>query len=156
LPLTKDILFPFCTAQWKRDQAHSVAIAQGARDGAVVINHMRTLFPSASAFEDTDAYIVQTSHISVTFDGESVLFFVHWFDSATERYHMERFFGGTVDVIAQCVQIRCVLRNLQDWAVGTRLNHIRRELERLCEKEIAAADDSGKATGASSKRKKQG
>jgi hypothetical protein len=74
----------------------------------------------------------------------------------TECYHMERFFGDTVDVITQCVQIRCVLRNLQDWAVGTRLEHIQSELEQLYDKEVEKAGDYGKATRASKKRKTQG
>ena len=140
LSLHPKVFFPFLTVQWKRDQSQDKAIAQGARDGAVIMHHLRNLHPDPQAFNSAAEYLIHTSHISLTFDGYSVLCFVHWYDGKTGRYHMELFHAVAVDFEAQNVSLRALLRNLQDVAMGVRLDHIKVALDHMYTRITNTAD----------------
>jgi hypothetical protein len=126
--LHPQVYVPFFTAQWTHKVHHAFAMPRGARDGAVIVNHLRRLF--VNGLED-DGLLVNTSHVSMTFDGHSSILYIHCFDDITPTYHMERFWSGAVDEHDPCVMLRLILRDLEDWAVGECLEHIRASLDEL-------------------------
>jgi hypothetical protein len=156
LLINPKVYFPFFTAQWKRGVAQDPAIAQGACDGAVIINHIRRLLPDATFFRNTDEYLIQASHVSITFEGYTALFYIHWYNMDTKTYHMERFLSCAVDEVEHCVTLRRVLRNLQDWAMDSRLQYIKIGLDRLSASIINLVDGGGSTEGRRSKKSKTG
>jgi hypothetical protein len=124
---------------------------RGARDGAVIVNHLRRLFVNGL---DDHGLLVNTSHVSMTFDGYCVMLYIHWFDDIKFTYHMERFWSGAVDEHDPCVILRCILRNLADWAVGERLEHIRARLNEA-HAYVVARDAYGASAGRPAKRQRR-
>jgi hypothetical protein len=138
--------FPFFTAQWTHKVHHAFAMPRGASDGAVIVDHLRMLFLNGLG---DDGLLVNTSHVSMTFNGHSAILYIHWFDDINVTYHMERFWSGAVDEHDPCVMLRCILRNLEDWAVGERLEHIRASLNEVHAYAVArnAYDESAGRSG---------
>jgi hypothetical protein len=63
------VFFHFLTAEWELETGDKSAIPRGARDGAVIINHLRTLLVTTSQDADADELLVNASHVSITVDG---------------------------------------------------------------------------------------
>ncbi|KAF2119824.1 hypothetical protein BDV96DRAFT_312060 [Lophiotrema nucula] len=123
--LMDDSYFPFFTAQWKselRSQTHAQALPQGARDGAVIITHLRSFFKNNV---DHMGGLVSTSHFSCTLDGRSLIVWVHWFDVALDEFSMEEVASYWLGKESDMVDFRRFYRNFLDYVVGTRLAHIK-------------------------------
>jgi hypothetical protein len=57
---------------------------------------------------------------------------------------MERFKSLSPDEINQAAIIRCILRNLRDWAMGSRLQGIKDDLDRLYRSIVGEPPAKGK------------
>ena len=139
-----DLYLPFFTAQWKselRSQTHAQALPQGARDGAVIINHLRQFFGDTP---DLSEDLVSTSHFSCTVDGRSLIVWVHWYDQELKEFNMEQVGAYWMHLEKDLADFRCFYRNLLDDAVGTRLDKIKRVIAR----------PQGEPTSAKAKRKR--
>jgi hypothetical protein len=128
--LTPEIHFPWFTAQWKspaKGQTHEQALDQGIRDGATVVKYLHDFFKRA--YPGREPTVVETCHYSATIDMRSILLFIHWWDA--EGYHMEKINSGILDKERDAIEIRAILRNMQDYALRERLDNIRLALNQL-------------------------
>lgn len=128
--LTSEVHFPWFTAQWKspaKGQTHEQALDQGIRDGATIVKYLHDFFKRA--YLGREPAVMETCHYSATIDLRSILLFVHWWDE--QGYHMEKINSGILDKERDAVEIRAILRNMQDYALGERLKNIRLALDQL-------------------------
>jgi hypothetical protein len=125
VPVASSMHFPFFTCQWKsaRCPDHPAAKVQGARDGALLVNYMRWFYRVAGQ----TANAAESAHFSATCDVQTLYVYVHWADGPEDKlvYHMERIFRCFVDDETSLAQFRVMIRNLNDYAVGSRLDRIR-------------------------------
>ncbi|KAF2820811.1 hypothetical protein CC86DRAFT_374129 [Ophiobolus disseminans] len=124
--LTKLMYMPFMTAQWKAPHGNEglfAAQSQSARDGAVIVNHLYDLY--RVAYSKTPG-VVETCHFSVTCDIQSVEIWVHWRDGSS--HHMELIFEGHCRKEVQMLDMRAIVRNIQQYAINERLRSIRAAL----------------------------
>ncbi|KAJ4286492.1 hypothetical protein N0V90_013192 [Kalmusia sp. IMI 367209] len=131
--LHSTMYFPILTAQWKSGaQTHYHAIPQGARDGAVILNHRSAIFKRAACPADqwTTGW---ACHFSVTIDGRTVMVWVHWFDEAKQTYHMETIDQIFLDYPDQVSRFRMFLHNLEDFYMGPQLLAFKRAVAALRE-----------------------
>jgi hypothetical protein len=127
--LTTELYFPFFTAQWKspaKGQTHHQAIPQGARDGSTIVNYLHQFYATARPTQAPS--LIETSHFSATIDMRSIILWVHWREQdehGNVSYHMEQIESGMLDKERDNKEIRTILRNLQDYALGDRLQGIK-------------------------------
>lgn len=130
---TSESWFPFITCQWKCDSgpgSHTVAMNQGARDGAAIVNALHAFHVAAGVSTPS---AVNTCHWSLTCDVNTAKLFVHWrttHDFGTVHQYMKlvdeaplRSPKGPDN--AEMVAFRNLLRNILNWSVGTRLERIK-------------------------------
>jgi hypothetical protein len=107
----------------------------------VVIKHLRKLLvPRASNFRDADGLLVHTSHVFIAFDVYAALYHIHWYDMHTGNYYMEEFGSAIVTVEQYCIELRSILRNLQDWVMESRIGHTRRTLDQLYDRLVTESN----------------
>lgn len=115
--------FPFLTCQWKsgRDPAIPEAQIQGRRDGALIVNYLRSVYKAVGI----DATTARTCHFSAICDFRTVYTYVHWANVEADGrvcYEMDRVGVGCFLEDAESLRpFRRLLRNLQDHAVAERL-----------------------------------
>ena len=123
-------LFPYFTVQWKSiDAPLWKAAAQGARDGAVINENLRSIFSTAQNVSNpTEPDMLLTVHFSSAFDGHSLQLRVHWYDPTSGFYHAEVIGRFIPDEEPSMARYRRFLRNWQDEAMGPRLNAIKKAI----------------------------
>lgn len=127
--LTTELYFPFFTAQWKspaKGQTHHQAIPQGARDGSAIVNYLHQFYAIARPTQVPS--LIDTCHFSATTDMRSIIIWVHWREQGEDgnvSHHMEQVEPGMLDKGRDNEEIRAILRNLQDHALGCRLQGIK-------------------------------
>jgi hypothetical protein len=132
LHVTPQMYFPYYTVQWKHHEAMFRAIVQGARDGAVINEQLRSLFSAAQHSSDpTEPSMVLTVHFSSTFDGRLLLTWVHYYSPDTNKYHMESVEAFVVDQLGPMERYTQFLLNWQDYAMESRLPAIKKALQDL-------------------------
>ncbi|KAF2877724.1 hypothetical protein BDV95DRAFT_559909 [Massariosphaeria phaeospora] len=136
--------FPFMTGQWKRSQNHTHALPQGARDGAVIVNYLRSFFKEARGDKVGEPGVTETCHFSITFDGWLVMVWVHWYDAKSGAYNMESILDAAVNNKLSNIPYRAFLRNLQDHAMGSRLETLKDAVDQLREHTLAEQAQSSK------------
>ncbi|KAF2437614.1 hypothetical protein P171DRAFT_179423 [Karstenula rhodostoma CBS 690.94] len=144
LNVTPRMFFPYYTIQWKSNDAMYKATAQGACDGAVINEHLRSLYSAAQGPNNpNESDVVLTMHFSATFEGNLVILWVHFYNPEKSAYHMERVGQFVVDEQEPMTRYRRFLRNLEDYAMGPRLDAIKRALS-----DISAGSAPGAEQGA--------
>jgi hypothetical protein len=129
--LTKALYMPYLTGQWKAPTGTEGLYAaqnQAARDGAVVVNHLHDLY--RVAYGDSPS-VVETCHFSVVCDVQYAEIWVHWREGM--EHYMEMVRHGACRSEAEMLDIRCALRNINDYAVNERLESIRSALTPFAE-----------------------
>ncbi|MCJ1349445.1 hypothetical protein MMC31_007685 [Peltigera leucophlebia] len=135
--LTEELHFPFLTAQWEspaEGQTHHQAIPQGALDGSTIVNYLHQFYTTARPTQAPS--LIETCHFSVTIDMRSIILWVHWWEQdedKTIRYYKEEFESGMLNKERDMNEIRTILRNLQDHALGHRLQVIKKLLPAFSE-----------------------
>lgn len=145
--------FPYFTVQWKTVEGnHWKAIAQGARDGAVINENLRSLFSTAqNTSNPVEPDVLLTVHFSSTFDCEFVKLWVHWYDPPSNEYRAETIGKFFPDEEQHMAKYRRFLRNWQDEAMGTRLQAIKKAIN-----DIAAAAAPTAPTGSTAPKRPRG
>jgi hypothetical protein len=121
--LSSHVHFPFLTAQWKsaaNNGTHEKAKLQGARDGAT-INYLKEIYKQFRAGKEPD--VVEICHFSITVDMRLCVVWVHWSEAGT--YHMQDVEWCYLKDESSTANVRAILRNLKDWALGERLEALR-------------------------------
>ncbi|MCJ1343915.1 hypothetical protein MMC31_002113 [Peltigera leucophlebia] len=137
LHLTEELHFPFLTAQWKspaKGQTHHQAIPQGARDGSTIVDYLHQFYTTARPTQAPS--LIETCHFSVTIDMRLIILWVHWREQDEDKtisYHMEEVESGMLNKERDMNEIRTILRNLQDHALGHRLQGIKKLLPAFSE-----------------------
>ncbi|KAH8730348.1 hypothetical protein GQ44DRAFT_700175 [Phaeosphaeriaceae sp. PMI808] len=128
-----DTHFPFLTAQWKaaisgENQIH--ASLQAARDGAVIVNYMHHFY--ALAYPSRQPTQIETCHFSVTTEGYTIMVWIHWREVNSEDgevyYRMEPVETARMNEIGDLHEVRKLLHNLVDYAMGERVRSIKEAL----------------------------
>jgi hypothetical protein len=153
--LTPEQSFPFLTTQWKSQrngESHEHAKLQSARDGAAIVNYLHCFYSTAKHKAD----VVQTSHVSLTCDLDSVKMWIHWReeDDKTVSYKMELIDQAFLNDTDSVRRIRRHLHNLVDYCMQERLASIKSALADLMKKgakskEDVSDDDSATVASAS-------
>ncbi|KAF2000487.1 hypothetical protein P154DRAFT_434731 [Amniculicola lignicola CBS 123094] len=135
--LTTQLHFPFLTCQWKSQKSgegHYHASLQGARDGAAIVRSLHDFYRTAQHTPP----IVDTAHFSLTTDTDSVKLWVHWVETKEDGgadYHMElisqAFLRPLTPRDTGMVDMRKMLRNILEYAVGARLDNIKAAIASL-------------------------
>ena len=130
--------FPFLTCEWKTeggDQGHTHASLQGARDGACIVNYNQAFLEAAGLVPS----IIDTCHFSVTCDILSAMLWVHWRESKegyVEHYARMISHENIRDADEDkdnpgMRKFRARLRNILEWAQGTRLEMFRSAIAKM-------------------------
>ncbi|KAF2800535.1 hypothetical protein K505DRAFT_228580 [Melanomma pulvis-pyrius CBS 109.77] len=135
--LTTQLHFPFLTCQWKSQKSgegHYHASLQGARDGAAIVRSLHDFYRTAQHSPS----IVDTAHFSLTTDTDIVKLWVHWLETNENGgadYHMElvnqAFLRPLTPRDTGMVDMRKMLRNILEYAVGARLHNIKAAIASL-------------------------
>lgn len=108
---------------------------QASRDGAALVNSMDQLLKAAHPHTDPEPQ--ETAHISITCDMRTAVAWIHWRQIGDENnvtYEMERLAQSFCDDHESMRQIRAVVKNTTEHALGPRLEMIRSAIEVLKEK----------------------
>lgn len=128
------VLFPYFTIQWKSHDAIWKANAQGARDGAAINEHLRCVFSAAQGQlpENTvEPAVLDTLHISATFEGYHIFLWVHYYDQFSSQYLMKEVEEFQLKDQEHMARYRRFLRNWEDYAMGPRLQAIKGALNAI-------------------------
>lgn len=150
--------FPYLTVQWKSVEGnHWKAIAQGARDGAVINENLRSLFSTAqNTSNPVEPDVLLAVHFSSTFDCQFVQLWVHWYDPPSNEYRAEpigEFFPKREQDMAE---YRRFLRNWQEEAMGPRLQAIKKAINDIAAAPASAAPASTAPTGSTVPKRPRG
>ncbi|KAF2444143.1 hypothetical protein P171DRAFT_485606 [Karstenula rhodostoma CBS 690.94] len=146
------MLFPWFTVQCKQDRSLYKADMQGARDGATINEYLRSVFRTAQGSNSAaEPDPLNIAHFSASFDGYIICLWVHWYKADTQEYCMERIKFFRADEEDDILEYRQFLRNLEDHAMGDRLNDIKAAL-RTINAQPAAAPAAAPATATPAKR----
>jgi hypothetical protein len=129
-----DTHFPFLTAQWKaptsgKNQVN--ASTQAARDGALIVNYMHKFYAYAYP-QDPPPTQLETCHFSLTTEGYTIILWIHWREVSLEDgevyFRMEPVEAARMIKLEDLKQLRTVLHNYIDFAIGERLRSIKAAL----------------------------
>jgi hypothetical protein len=125
--LTKALYMPYLTAQWKAPSGAEGLYAaqnQAARDGSVIVNYLYDLY--SVAYGSTPSF-VETCHFSLVCDMQYVEVWVHWREGIV--HYMEQLRCGACRSEKDLLDVRKVIRNINDYAINERLSSIRSALQ---------------------------
>lgn len=125
--------FPFLTAQWKaaisgENQFH--ASLQAARDGALIVNYLHKFY--SQAYPDNSPSQLETCHFSVTTEMYTCMLWIHWREEnpvdGKVYYRMEEVETSRMNKLNDLREMRKLLHNYIDFALGERLMSIKKAL----------------------------
>ncbi|KAJ4286548.1 hypothetical protein N0V90_013248 [Kalmusia sp. IMI 367209] len=123
-----DTHFPFLTAQWKAVRSGENqfnASLQAARDGALIVNYMHNLY--STAYPDRAPTQLETCHFSLTIDGCTIILWIHWREikDGEVYFRMEVVDMARMRKLDDLLEVRKILHNYVDYALGERLRSIK-------------------------------
>ncbi|OAL53594.1 hypothetical protein IQ07DRAFT_502074 [Pyrenochaeta sp. DS3sAY3a] len=137
--LTGSCLFPFLSAEFKRSrgsESRDHALLQVARGSTTIINHLRLVLTRAGIAPTPR----NTCHWSVTSDMSIIQLWLVWADhhpeNGTLQYHIQQVARKDLCDLEDeenpgMVEFRRILRNILSWAMGERLDTIRKAMVKL-------------------------
>jgi hypothetical protein len=108
---------------------------QASRDGAALVNSMHQLLKAAYPQTDPDAQ--HTAHVSITCDMRTAVAWIHWRQVDNEgniTYEMERLAQSFCNDGESMQNVKEIIKNRTEDAMGPRLEIIRGAIEVLTEK----------------------
>ncbi|KAJ4989586.1 hypothetical protein SVAN01_04963 [Stagonosporopsis vannaccii] len=138
--LHPDALCAWLSGEFKNNSGRSLhwAFLQDCRAGVAAVNHNREFFASAGVVVKEQ----DTAHFTIACDAENVVLHIHWYGDDNLHY-VKRIFkadlrnnGPWGGKSAQMVEMRKILRNILEWAMGPRLNMIKDAIKTLCQRGV--------------------
>ncbi|KAF2733706.1 hypothetical protein EJ04DRAFT_577407 [Polyplosphaeria fusca] len=125
--------FPFLTAQWKSGQTGECQIqasVQAARNGALIVNYMHQFY--LLAYPNRAPTPLETCHFSMTTECYTIILWIHWREvnpmDGQVYFRMEEVEMARMRKLDDVLEVRKILKNYIDFAMGERLRSIKKAL----------------------------